>query len=393
MTHPARKTRPSNRRALILSAAAQLFRRDGYPKVGMKDIADAVAVAPSSLYHHFPTKNDLLEAVVSDALTTAEQILLDALDRPGDDFIAELASRVSDARAIGVLWRRESRHLSDDTRHVLRSQIQRIGAALAALIHRDRPELDSTQADFLAWAVLAVVTSVSFHNIDTPPELIEPLMRNAATAEVPPLQRIPSVTVAPRPWWPSRREQILATATQLFAAHGFTGVSLEDIGAAIGITGPSIYNHFATKAEILSAAMMRGNEILRADLYRAFEHSISPIDALTRLIDSYREFAMTHGDIIELLVSEVDQLPDAERSQSRAAQHAYITEWVGVLRQVLERADESDARIRVQAILFTINDIATTSHLRLKGADRAITSLALRLAGTADRSRTEIPIS
>ena len=33
----------------------------------------------------------------------------------------------------------------------------------------------------------------------------------------------------------SRREQILATAAELFAARGFHGVSVADLGAACGI--------------------------------------------------------------------------------------------------------------------------------------------------------------
>ena len=42
-----RGTRPHNRRELILAAAAELFAKHGYAKVGMGDLADAVGIAPS----------------------------------------------------------------------------------------------------------------------------------------------------------------------------------------------------------------------------------------------------------------------------------------------------------------------------------------------------------
>ena len=37
----------------------------------------------------------------------------------------------------------------------------------------------------------------------------------------------------------ARREQILDTAATLFAQRGFHGVSVADLGAACGITGPA----------------------------------------------------------------------------------------------------------------------------------------------------------
>ncbi|MDT7626517.1 MAG: hypothetical protein QOF99_7418 [Pseudonocardiales bacterium] len=42
----------------------------------------------------------------------------------------------------------------------------------------------------------------------------------------------------------SRKEQILREAAQLFARHGFHGVSIVELGAAVGISGPALYRHF-----------------------------------------------------------------------------------------------------------------------------------------------------
>ncbi|BBZ74640.1 TetR/AcrR family transcriptional regulator [Mycobacterium paraseoulense] len=67
----------------------------------------------------------------------------------------------------------------------------------------------------------------------------------------------------------SRREAILSAGAALFAQRGFTGVSVDDIGTAVGIAGPSVYNHFAAKTDILVAAMFRGNELLWANFNRA----------------------------------------------------------------------------------------------------------------------------
>lgn len=47
------------------------------------------------------------------------------------------------------------------------------------------------------------------------------------------------------------RETLLQKATELFASEGYNGVSVRKLARAAGITEGSIYNHFASKNEIL----------------------------------------------------------------------------------------------------------------------------------------------
>ncbi|MEU5762966.1 helix-turn-helix domain-containing protein [Nocardia sp. NPDC047648] len=72
--------RPANRRELILSAAAELFFRDGYVGLSMKEVADAVAITPGVLYRDFVGKQDLLQAAASAGLTAVETTLQDQLE-------------------------------------------------------------------------------------------------------------------------------------------------------------------------------------------------------------------------------------------------------------------------------------------------------------------------
>lgn len=50
----------------------------------------------------------------------------------------------------------------------------------------------------------------------------------------------------------STKEKIFFAAAKLFAARGYSNVSIRDIARKVGITNPAIYNHFKTKKDILS---------------------------------------------------------------------------------------------------------------------------------------------
>lgn len=132
----------------------------------------------------------------------------------------------------------------------------------------------------------------------------------------------------------SRREAILIEAAKLFACNGFTSVSMDDVGAAVGIAGPSVYNHFPPKSDILAAAMFRGDEWLRMGMTQAFARATDERDALRRLLRSYAAFAFENPDLIQLLISEAVQLPEPDRHRARSAQHSYVTEWVHLADEV-----------------------------------------------------------
>jgi AcrR family transcriptional regulator len=56
-------------REAILAAAAEVLQKRGYEAATMKDIAAAVNLTAASLYHHFPSKDALLLAVLEQGMT------------------------------------------------------------------------------------------------------------------------------------------------------------------------------------------------------------------------------------------------------------------------------------------------------------------------------------
>ena len=54
---------PDERQDQILRAAAELFVKHGYAGTSIRDIAHQVGLLPGSVYHHFPSKEDLFVAI------------------------------------------------------------------------------------------------------------------------------------------------------------------------------------------------------------------------------------------------------------------------------------------------------------------------------------------
>src|SRR5918998_3106628 len=51
-------------------------------------------------------------------------------------------------------------------------------------------------------------------------------------------------------------------AARLFAERGSRAVGVDDVGAAVGVTGPAIYRHFASKDAMLAEMLLRISERL-----------------------------------------------------------------------------------------------------------------------------------
>lgn len=130
----------------------------------------------------------------------------------------------------------------------------------------------------------------------------------------------------------SRREQILGTAAELFARRGFHGVSVAEIGAACGISGPALYKHFAGKDELLADMLVSISERLLSEGARRVDAAQSPAEALSALVDWHIEFALGHPSLIVVQDRDWSSLPEEARERVRALQREYVDLWAAQLR-------------------------------------------------------------
>ncbi|MFD0634216.1 TetR/AcrR family transcriptional regulator [Catenulispora yoronensis] len=273
-TRTGRSAPGTTRRAQLTAIAATLFARDGYHNVTVGDIAAAAGLSGPAIYRHFPGKQAILAEVVRsgfDEMARALAADLATTTDPADRLrttYRDLASFVIRRPEFGVMWRREHRHLAPTDAADLAHRMTAASTATVTEILRLRPTLPAPDAELLSWAALSILGSISDHGVRLPRAAFEELLASMAMDAV-------STEFDPdeannRPQSPpiseGRREQILTAAARLFWDRGYHAVTLEEIGAAAGIAGPSIYSHFTGKTDLLQTITERIGDRLRLTL-------------------------------------------------------------------------------------------------------------------------------
>ena len=185
-----------------------------------------------------------------------------------------------------------------------------------------------------------------------------------------------------RPVRRSRRDEILEIAVGLFAARGYHGVSMDDIGAAAGVTGPALYHHFAGKEAMMVAALIPVSEnLLAGGMARVSEHVGQPRELLDSLVDFHVDFALANPAVIALHLHELDRLPADPRRAIRRLQRLYVEVWVQALLQLRDDLSDTEARVLAHAAFGLMNSTpfigVDVEHDRRAGLLRAATLAAL----------------
>ncbi|EOD67845.1 TetR/AcrR family transcriptional regulator [Amycolatopsis vancoresmycina] len=371
MTDVERSSRPRDRKAQLAAVAAELFRARGFPGVGIKDIADAAGVTGPALYRHFADKQAILAYVVLSGFDDMEAATAEALTdavAPADQLevlLTRLATQAVERREIAALWRWEGRHLAkEDQREIARRSTLALAAWAKALLAR-RPDLPGEDAELLCWAALSVFGSVSVHHTSVArrrfAQLLVDLALDVLNATLPapsPADDPPSLRLGT----PSRREQVLAAATDLFARRGFHDVSMEDIGAAAGIAGPSVYRHFPSKAALMVAIGHRAADRLALAAEQALQTS-DERSALRRLAASYVQTIVNTPELLVSFSADRVTMPDRDKADLLRVQRDYVAQWVTLLSAVRPELPAREAKITVHAALTIANDLARTRRV------------------------------
>lgn len=136
-----RERERNEKRAAVLSIAAEMFLKHGSHRVSMNEIADQLSITKPALYNYFSSKDEILVECfrASNRVIVAQ---LDIIERAGRDGLGQLREFIkSYARHItvehaSVMIRLEDRELPDDLRKEVRLYKRGIDQRVRAMIAR-----------------------------------------------------------------------------------------------------------------------------------------------------------------------------------------------------------------------------------------------------------------
>ncbi|MCP2637017.1 TetR/AcrR family transcriptional regulator [Microbacterium sp. HD4P20] len=181
-----------------------------------------------------------------------------------------------------------------------------------------------------------------------------------------------------------RHASILQAAAGLFAERGFSGVSLEDIGGAVGISGPALYRHFANKQALLGAILIEVSERLLAGGHAVTSAHTAAGEQLDALIAFHVEFALRDADVIRVQDRDLASLSDDDRHTVRRLQREYVEVWIGILAALHPERDHDELRVRAHACFGLINSTPHSVRAqRSAPADRDVRGILRSMARAA----------
>lgn len=183
----------------------------------------------------------------------------------------------------------------------------------------------------------------------------------------------------------ARTDAILSSAAALFAARGYSGVSLEDIGASVGVSGPAVYRHFAGKQALLGALLVGVSERLVTGGTAVAESVHDPAQKMRALVDFHVDFAVGNAEVIRVQDRDLAHLDGDARNDVRALQRTYIDLWISTLAPLID-AERDELRLRVQACFGLLNSTphSTTASVRTRVDTRHLLAAMAMCALLAD---------
>lgn len=351
-------------REQILRGAQRLFVTGGYNGTSIGDIASALGGSRASVYQYFESKDQIF----LELLAQCEPAVLQhaqSLGRLGPDadgltnlyrWLCNLAE-LYDAYAVvffelpGIglgqgLPPSRAMTVSDQYAAIVAAKIRAAGVqglqpadattAVLRIVHMVNAYRSRNMFKLAGVMTIERSLAIAMQRLlfpDTPAESFESLPEATppAAATEPDLPPTANRTDLLEPSAVSPvRQDMLSSASALFARHGFYAVSMDDIASAAGVSRATLYRHFNTKVTILAElstwAVLEGAQIA-ADLRRVPAEADTGRDALHVWLSRYLHFHRLYGSVIRAWFDGTiaAQLPEDIISQGLGTFHSAVS--------------------------------------------------------------------
>lgn len=176
------------------------------------------------------------------------------------------------------------------------------------------------------------------------------------------------------------RQRYLDQAARLFSERGFHAVSIDSVGAAVGVSGPALYRHFSSKEAMLTQILLEASQSLVDGMEEILETRQESGPALLRLlVDFHLDFALSSRAVIRLHDRDLSSLPPERNREVRSLQRRYIDAWARIVLQGRPELSIVECQILMHAVFGILNSTAHNEAL----AAPEVTREVLRTAALA----------
>lgn len=159
----------------------------------------------------------------------------------------------------------------------------------------------------------------------------------------------------------ARTASIRRAALELFVAQGYEATTMADIGARVGIRGPSLYKHVTSKQELLADIMIGTMDALLTEHQRAVSGTGDPTERLRRAVEAHVRYHARHR--LEAFAGnrEIRSLAEPHRSAVLARRAEYERHFRSLITEGVAagRFQVTSERIASYAILDLGMGVAT----------------------------------
>ncbi len=199
-----------------------------------------------------------------------------------------------------------------------------------------------------------------------------------------------------------RKSALLHAAADLFAARGYHAVSIDDLGRSVGISGPAVYRHFSSKAEVLATLCNVTMDHLLDGAQTILADETAQLSTIGQLVALHVDFAARERIVLAVYLREQQELPIRELRTLKRRQRDYENIWCGVVAAQRHDLTEIDIRAVVKVILSMLNGTAyikdSIPRARLVDllhqlAAGALAGVHIDIGATAPKDAPEIGLS
>ena len=183
----------------------------------------------------------------------------------------------------------------------------------------------------------------------------------------------------PKQRTPELREHVLATAVDLLARDGVSGLTTREVARCAGTSPPAIYELFGDKAGLVREIFLDGFRKLRA-AFESLESSDDPRADAIELIAAFRRFASEQSTLVEVMFARpfADFRPEREDILAAVAIHDAIIERIA--RCIAAGVLEGDATDIAHALMALSQGLAAAENAGRLGSSKASADRRWRLA-------------